>query len=101
MRPLGFLTGVVLGSAASISLVLFLVVVVFALAPGAAPAVAGEYPVLLASAGLFGVLAAAAAAAFVGLQRERSWRFAAQGAMWLLLALIAWHYWPAGTPAGG
>ena len=101
MRPLGFLTGIVLGSAASISLVLLMVVAVFAFSAGGAPAVAGEYPSLLASAGLFGVLAAAAAAAFVGLQRERPWRFAAQVAMWLLLAAIAWYYWPAGGPPGG
>jgi hypothetical protein len=100
MRPLGFLTGVVLGSAASISLVLCMVAVVFALAPAAAPVVAGEYRGLLASAGLFALLTAAAAAAFVGLQRERPWRFAAQGAMWLLLALVAWHYWPDRGPGG-
>jgi hypothetical protein len=97
MRPLGFLTGVVLGSAASISLVLLMVVAAFAFSAGGTPAIADEYPGLLASAGLFGVLAAAAGAAFVGLQRERPWRFAAQGAMWLLLAAIAWHYWPAGA----
>lgn len=101
MRPLGFLTGVVLGSAASISLVLLMVVAVFAFSPGGGPAVAGEYPVLLATAGMFGVLAAAAAAAFVGVQRERPWRFAAQAAMWLLLAAIAWYFWPeGGAPRG-
>ncbi|HET8692661.1 MAG TPA: hypothetical protein VFM30_11060 [Steroidobacteraceae bacterium] len=100
MQPLGFLTGVVLGSAASISLVLLMVAAVFAFAPGAAPAVAGEYPGLLASAALFGLLAAAAAGAFVGLQRQRPWRFAAQAAMWLLLALVAWHYWPESGPGG-
>jgi hypothetical protein len=100
MRPLGFLTGVVLGSAASISLVLLMVVAVFAFSADGTPAIADEYPGLLASAGLFGVLAAAAGAAFVGVQRERPWRFAAQLAMWLLLAAIAWHYWPAGTPGG-
>ena len=44
MRPLGFLTGVVLGSAASIALVLLMVVVVFALAAGGQPAIGDEYP---------------------------------------------------------
>lgn len=100
MRPLGFLTGVVLGSAASISLVLLMVVAVFAFSPGGGPAAAGEYPKLLASAGLFGLLAAASAAAFVGVQRERPWRLAAQAAMWLLLAAIAWYYWPQGGTPG-
>ena len=97
MRPLGFLTGVVLGSAASIALVLLMVAVVFAFSAGRQPPVGAEYPGLLAAAGLFGVLAAASGAAFVGLQRERSWRWFAQAAMWLVLAAIAWHYWPEGA----
>lgn len=101
MRPLGFLTGVVLGSAASIALVLLMVVAVFTLAAGGPPAIRDEYPRLLATAGLFGVLAGAAAAAFAGLQRERPWRWVAQALMWLLLAAIAWYYWPEGGPPGG
>jgi hypothetical protein len=101
MRPLGFLTGVVLGSAAATALVLLMVVVVFALTAHQEPALGAEYPPLLASAGLFAVLAGVAGAAFVGLQRERSWRWIAQVVMWLVLAAIAWHYWPAGgTPEG-
>jgi hypothetical protein len=100
MRPLGFLTGVVLGSAASIALVLLMVVAVFALGAGSQPAVGREYPALLASAGLFAVLAAAAAAAFAGLQRDRPWRWAAQALMWLLVAAIAWFYWPEGGEPG-
>ncbi len=94
MGPLGFLTGVVLGSAASIALVLAMVVVIFALTAGGQPAIGREYPGLLAAAGLFGLLAAAAAAAFIGLQRDRPWRWLAQGAMWLALALVALYYWP-------
>jgi hypothetical protein len=99
MRPLGFLTGVILGSAASIALVLLMVVVVFAFA--GTSTVREEYPGLLASAALFGVLAGAAAAAFAGLQRERPWRWAAQALMWLLLAAIAGFFWPAGETPGG
>ena len=91
----------VLGSAASIALVLLMVVIVFAFAAGGQSAVGAEYPGLLATAGLFGLLAAAAGAAFAGLQRERPWRFAALALMWLLLAAIAWYYWPAGGPPRG
>jgi hypothetical protein len=101
LRPLGFLTGVVLGSAASIALVLLMVVLVFALSGGGRTAVEAEYPDLLVSAGLFGVLAAAAAAAFAGHQRGRPWRHAAQGLMWLMLAAIAWYYWPSDVRSGG
>jgi len=94
MGPLGFLTGVVLGSAASIALVLLMVLVIFALSAGAQAALGREYPGLLAAAALFGLLAAVSGVAFVGLQRERPWRWFAQAAMWLALAAIAWHYWP-------
>jgi hypothetical protein len=100
MRPLGFLTGVILGSAAAIALVLLMVVVVFALTARQQPTLGAEYPALLASAGLFALLAAAAGAAFAGLQQERSWRWAAQGVMWIVLAAIAWYYWPAGGTPG-
>jgi len=95
MKPLGFLTGVVLGSAASIALVLGMVVVIFALTGSQQPVVGREYPGLLLSAGLFAVLSAAAAVAFTGLQRERPWRWLAQAAMWLAMAAIGWYYWPA------
>ena len=98
MGPLGFLTGIVLGSAASIALVLVMVVVIFALTAGSEPAIGREYPDLLATAGLFALLAAVAGTAFVGLQRERSWRWIAQAALWLVLSGIAWYYWPG--PAG-
>lgn len=94
MGPLGFLTGVVLGSAASIALVLLMVLVIFALSTGAQAALGREYPGLLAAAAWFALLAAVSAVAFVGLQRERPWRWLAQVAMWLALAAIAWHYWP-------
>jgi hypothetical protein len=100
MRPLGFLTGVVLGSAASIALVLAMVVLVFAFARGGEPAVRAEFPGLLAAAGMFAVLAVAAASAFVGLVRRRPWRWVAQAAMWLALAGIAFYYWPAAAGPG-
>ena len=97
MGPLGFLTGVVLGSAASIALVLAMVVVIFVLSPGAGPAIGAEYPKLLATAGLFAVQAALAGAAFAGLQRQSPWRWYAQAAMWVALALLGWYYWPQGN----
>ena len=94
---MGFLTGVVLGSAASVSAVLAMVVVIFAASPGGRSAIDEEYPALLASAGIFAVLAAIAATAFVGLQRGRPWRWCAQAAMWLALCLTGWYYWPGGA----
>ena len=97
MGPLGFLTGVVLGSAASIALVLAMVVVIFALSSGSQAAIGAEYPSLLATAGLFAILAATAGAAFAGLQQQKPWRWHAQAIMWLTLAMIGWYYWPQGN----
>ena len=97
MKPLGFLTGIVLGSATSVALVLGMVVVIFALTGNQQAAVGREVPGLLVSVALFTVLAAAAATAFVGLQRERPWRWLAQVAMWLAMASIGWYYLPAST----
>lgn len=98
MSPLAFLTGVVLGSAASISLVLAMVVVIFAFTAGVQPVVGQEYPGLLAAAGLFAMLAVASGLAFVGLQRHRRWRWLAQGAMWIALLLIVLYYLPGTGP---
>lgn len=97
MGPLGFLTGVVLGSAVSIALVLAMVVVIFALTAGGQPAIGQEYSSLLVTVGLFGALAGIAGAAFAGLQRHRPWRWYAQAAMWLALGLLGWYYWPPGA----
>ena len=97
MGPLGFLTGVVLGSAVSIAAVLAMVVVIFAVSAAAGPPIEREYPALLATAGLFTALAAIAGTAFAGLLQQRPWRWLAQAAMWLALALLGWHYWPGGT----
>lgn len=95
MRPLGFLTGIVLGSATSIALVLGMVVVIFALTGSQQAMVGREIPGLLVSVGLFTVLSAAAATAFAGLQRDRPWRWLAQAAMWVAMAGMGWYYWPA------
>jgi hypothetical protein len=95
LGPLGFLTGVVLGSAASISGVLAMVLIVFLVVSSDHPALMEEYAPLVRAVVLFAILAAVAGTAFTGLQRKRPWRWLAQGAMWATLAAIAWSYWPA------
>jgi hypothetical protein len=96
MKPLGFLTGVILGSSASIALVLAMVIAVFAFSAAGRAEIGREFPALLAATGLFGALAGVAATAFVGLARNRPWRWAAQAAMWMGLAAVGWYYWPEG-----
>ena len=94
LGPLGFITGVVLGSAASISAVLAMVLVVFLVASPDHPSTVGEYRTLVVAVVQFGILAAVAGLAFATWQRGHRWRWQAQGAMWLLLAIISWSYWP-------
>jgi len=97
LGPLGFLTGVVLGSAVSISGVLAMVLVMFLVVSSDHPSLVQEYAPLVRAIVLFGLLAAVAGVAFVGLQKRRPWRWVAQGAMWAGLAAIAWSYWPSET----
>lgn len=94
MGPLGFLTGVVLGSAASIAAVLVMVGVIFLAVSSDHPALIEEYRPLWTAAALFGLLAAVSGAAFYGLQKRAPWRWLAQGAMWVTVALVGWSYWP-------
>jgi hypothetical protein len=98
LGPLGFLTGVVLGSAASISGVLAMVLVMFLVVSSEHPSLVQEYAPLVRAIVLFGLLAAVAGVAFVGLQKRRPWRWVAQGAMWAGLVAIAWSYWPTDVP---
>ena len=98
MGPLGFLTGVVLGSAVSVAGVLTMVMVIFLAVSGDHPSLLEEYGSLVRAVLLFGALAAVAATAFIGLQKKRRWRWIAQGSMWLVLVAIGWSYWPRGGP---
>ncbi|MCC7198592.1 MAG: hypothetical protein IT483_03695 [Gammaproteobacteria bacterium] len=97
MGPLGFLTGVVLGSAASIGAVLLMVLVIFMLSASDHPSLQQEYWPLTRSAIIFVVLTAVSAAAFYSLQRRLRWRWGAQAAMWAALAVVVWSYWPQPT----
>jgi O-antigen ligase len=97
MSPLAVLTGIIMGSAVTISLGLAMVLVVFLVLSGEHPRLTTEYATLLRSFGLFFVLALCAAYAFVGLLRSRAWRWYAQAATWIAVAGIAVYYWPS-TP---
>lgn len=94
MGPLGFLTGVVLGSAGSIAVVLGMILVIYLMIASDHPRVLEEYSGLVQALALFSVLTAVSAVAFLGLQRRSGWRWVAQGAMWLAFAGIGFFYWP-------
>jgi hypothetical protein len=94
MSPLAAFTGIIMGSAVTISLGLAMVLVVFVVLSGEHPRLTAEYGTLVRSFALFFVLALCAASAFIGQVRLRSWRWYAQAATWLAIASIAVYYWP-------
>jgi hypothetical protein len=94
MKPSVVLLGFVLGSAAAITFALLGVLIVFALLGSEYPRLATEFPTLVSSLGMFAALTAAAGLSFYGHLRERGWRLAATGALFVGLALIGWYHWP-------
>ena len=94
MKPLTIITGVILGSAASITLGLAVVMLIFLLNGLDQPRIRDEFSPLTGSIGLFALLTAISAASFVALLRNRAWRWWAQAGMWLLLLAIGLYYWP-------
>jgi len=94
MHPLAVLTGIVLGSAVSITIALTLTLVVFLMLPEYASRIGEEFPPLLRALGGSTLLALLAAAAFLGEVKQRPWRRAAQATLWGVLAVGAWWIWP-------
>jgi hypothetical protein len=94
MRPLVVLIGIVMGSTVSIAVALLMTGVVFLLLPEYAHRLAEERNPLLVACLLSVLLAGIAATSFYGELRSRRWRFAAHGALLVMLALSLWTYWP-------
>jgi hypothetical protein len=96
LQPLTVITGILLGSAASIAIGLAVVLLIFLILSGEHPRLAEEFPSLLASTAIFIAMTALCAASFLSLVKELRWRWAAQAAMWMGLALVALYYLPGG-----
>jgi hypothetical protein len=94
MSPLAVLTGIIMGSAVTIAIGLAMVVVVFLSLGGEQPDLNREYGHLMTSFGLFFALSMVSSYAFVGVLRERPWRWRAQAGMWLVIAGLVLYYWP-------
>jgi len=94
MRPLVVLLGIVMGSTVSIAAALLLTGVVFLLLPEYGARLAEERQPLMVACLLSVLLAGVAATSFYGELRERSWRYAAHGALLAVLAVALWTYWP-------
>ncbi len=92
MRPLTALTGFVLGSAAATTFGLAATMVVFLVLSGEHPQFRSELPLLALYLAIFAALTALAGVSFIGLARERRWRWWAQGAMWGAIVALAALY---------
>jgi uncharacterized membrane protein len=94
MRPLTIITGIVLGSSASITLGLIVVMLIFVLTGLDQPRISDEFEPLASSVAMFAVLTAFSAASFIGEVKAQAWRWYAQAAMWLTVLAIGTYYWP-------
>ena len=94
MRPLTMITGILLGSCASITVSLALVLIVFALLGDEHPRLQHEFRPLLTSMLIFLGMTGISAVSFYSLLIGHRARFVTQGLMWLCLLGTAWYYWP-------
>jgi hypothetical protein len=83
-----------MGSTVSIAAALLMTGVVFLLLPAYADRLADERVPLIVACTLSVILAGAAATSFYGELRTRRWRYAAHGALAVMLAIALWTYWP-------
>ncbi|HSY97209.1 MAG TPA: hypothetical protein VK793_16425 [Steroidobacteraceae bacterium] len=94
MRPFTVLIGILLGSAASITIGLGTVLIVFLVLAGEHPDLTREMPQLTGSLIAFAVLTAASAGSFLGQLKLRSWRGWAHLATAACLGGVVMLYWP-------
>lgn len=94
MQPLTIITGIVLGSAASISLGLCVVLIIFLILGDEYPRLAAEFRPLLGSLTLFFAMTAVAAVSFYALLKKVWWRWPTQLLLWVDVLTTGWFYWP-------
>jgi len=94
MQPLAVITGILLGSAASIALGLAVVMFMFFLLSGKHPQVGSEIGALVTSALIFLAMTVICAASFIGLVKQRRWWWIPQAGMWAGLGFVVLYYLP-------
>lgn len=92
MTPLTFITGVLLGTSASICLGLLVVLLLFVLLGTSEPQVATELAALARSAALFFTLTIICGASFIALLRQHAWRWPCQAVMWPAILGVVLYY---------
>ncbi|KPK58079.1 MAG: hypothetical protein PVI25_03630 [Gammaproteobacteria bacterium] len=94
MQPLTVITGILLGTSASIAAGLAVVMLLFFILADEHPRLATEFGPLLVSTSIFLIMTMLCGASFLGLIREARWRWVAQTGMWLGLVLTVMYYLP-------
>lgn len=94
MSPLTVVTGIMLGSAASIAVGLSVVMLIFVLLSGEHPQVSAEISSLVTSAVMFLAMTVVCAASFISLVKNLSWWWISQLGMWVGLGLIVVYFLP-------
>lgn len=94
MRPLTVVTGIVLGSCASVAISLAAVMLIFLILGDQYPRVAHEFQSLAASLGLFFAMTIISALSFLSLVRRHPARWLAQCLMWAGLLFTGYYFWP-------
>jgi len=94
MRPLTIVTGILLGTSASIAISLAAVLLVFVILGDDYPRVRHEFwPLVQSVLIFFGMTAISALSFYTLVINERRWPWA-QLLMWLSLAATGWYFWP-------
>jgi MFS superfamily sulfate permease-like transporter len=94
LQPLTVLLGIVMGSALSLFVGLFMTLVVYLLLPEFHDRLSGEFrPLIVATAWTF-TLTMASTAAFAAQVRSKPWRRTAYALLIAAVAGIVWSYWP-------
>ena len=94
MSPLAVLTGIVLGSAVTMTLGLAMVLAVFLILAADYARPAQEMRHLVETLGLFVLLASVAGSAFWAVLHRRRWLWHAQAGMWLTVVGLGLYFWP-------
>jgi hypothetical protein len=94
MRPLTVITGILLGSCASIAISLAMVVIVFLVLGDEYPRLQHEFRPLLISMFIFLGMTVLTAGSFYSLVRMLRWRIWSQLLMWLGLSATTWYFLP-------